>query len=348
MALHTSAWEHDVDLSGKRIGVIGTGSSGVQIVRPLAKVADHLTIFQRTPSWISPNIPEYTSLIRDEERWMLANFPGYVHCVRASKIYTFGDSMIDGRIYDIDPSWEDPLSVNEYNASLRGRMVEYIRSELAGRPELIEKVTPRYPVMARRIPQDHHWYATLLERHVELETRPIRRVVPRGVELESGEVIDLDVLVLATGYRTEDYLWPMEVHGLNGIQLSEAWSVDGPRAFLGIMVPNFPNLFCLYGPNTNPISGGPCMWGELQARFAVESIGALTRAGRRVMDVKREVFDEYNRRLDEHLRHKVWLDPRQESYYLNKRRRIITNAPWSTTEYWRWTRRPQLDDYIVR
>ena len=180
--------------------------------------------------------------------------------------------------------------------------------------------------------------------------RPVRSagVVPEGIELESGEVIELDVLVLATGYRANDFLWPMEITGVDGVRLADAWAKDGARAFLGIMISGFPNLFCLYGPNTNPISGGPCMWGELQARFGAEAIGALARAGHRSLDVRAEVFDEYNRRLDEQLSNKIWFDRRQTSYFINDHGRVAVNAPWRTRQYWQWTRRPDLDDYVVR
>ncbi|WP_162941625.1 flavin-containing monooxygenase [Desertimonas flava] len=343
-AMHTSEWDHSVDIKGRRVGVVGTGSSGVQVVRELADAASRLTVFQRSANWIS-QLANYTSPIPDDELWMLANFPYYVNCVRIMQVHSIGDTDARVGFNDVDPDWDDPHSVSKTNAALRESMVRYIEEQLAGRPDLIEKVTPVYPPMARRVPKDNGWYAALREDHVDLETRPIRRVVSDGVELEGGDVVELDVLVLATGFRTTEYLWPMTVTGVDGVDLSEAWSTDGPRAYLGIMVPRFPNLFCLYGPNTNPISGGPCMWGELQARFAAEAIGALARAGRRSIDVRREVFEAYNELLDENLATKVWLDSRQTSYFVNDHGRVVTNAPWQTRQYWRWTRRPELDDY---
>ncbi len=345
--MHTSEWDHTVELTGKRIGVVGTGSSGVQVVRALADSARQLTIFQRTASWIG-KLPGYTDPIPDDELWLIANFPYYVNCVRILQIYSIGDSEGREGIHDVDPTWDDPDSVSQPNAEIRTELLAYIHEQLDGRPDLIEKCTPTYPPLTKRLPMDNGWYASLLRDHVELETRPIGRIVPEGVELESGEIVELDVLVLATGYRANDFLWPMEITGIDGVRLSEAWAKDGARAFLGVMISGFPNLFCLYGPNTNPISGGPCMWGELQARFGAESIGALARARRRSIDVKTEVFDDYNRRLDEQLRNKIWFDRRQTSYFVNEHGRVAVNAPWRTRQYWSWTRRPDLDDYVVR
>lgn len=345
-AMHTSEWDPSVSIEGQRVGVVGTGSSGVQVVRSLAETAARVTIFQRTASWLG-HIPGYTDPIPDGELWMIANFPFYVNCVRIMQIYSIGDSEGREGIHDIDPDWDDPHTVSQANAEIRDELLGYLRNELAERPDLIDKCTPTFPPLAKRLPMDNGWYASLLLDHVDLETRPISRVVPDGVEVDSGEVIELDVLVLATGYRANDFLWPMEITGVDGVSLSKVWERDGARAFLGIMVPGFPNLFCLYGPNTNPISGGPCMWGELQARFGVEAIGALTRAGRRSLDVRAEVFEEYNRRLDDKLADKIWFDRRQRSYFLNEHGRVAVNAPWRTREYWRWTRRPDLDDYVL-
>lgn len=346
-AMHTSEWDHAVPITGRRVGVVGTGSSGVQVVRALADEASHLTIFQRTPSWIG-NLPGYTDAIPDAELWMIANFPMFVNCVRIMQIYSIGDSEGREGIHDVDPDWPDPESASRANAEIRAELLAYIGAQLAGRPDLIEKCTPRYPPLTRRLPMDNGWYASLLRDHVDLETRPIERVVPEGVELTSGDVVELDVLVLATGYRANDFLWPMEITGVGGVRLSDVWSKDGARAHLGIMITGFPNLFCLYGPNTNPISGGPCMWGELQARFGVEAIGALARAGRRSLDVRAEVFEEYNRTLDEHLENKIWFDPRQTSYFVNDHGRVAVNSPWRTRQYWQWTRRPDLADYVLR
>lgn len=344
VAMHTAHWDHDTHIEGKRVGVVGTGSSGIQVVRALADVASHLTVFQRTASWIG-TLESYTKQIPEDERWMIANFPAYVNCVRIMQIFSLGDTRES--LNDVDPDWDEPDSVSEFNASIRRSMMAYINNALKTHPELVDKVTPKYPAMAKRIPMDNGWYAALCEDHVDLETTSIKRVVPSGVELESGEVVELDVLVLATGYRANDFLYPMEITGVGGVELSKLWEVDGPRAWLGIMVKGFPNLFCMYGPNTNPTSGGPCLWGELQARFAVESIGALASEGLRSLDIKADVFDEFNDRLDESLSGKVWLDNRQKSYYTNEHGRIVTNAPWKTYQYWEWTRRPNLDQFIV-
>ncbi|WP_116996498.1 flavin-containing monooxygenase [Desertimonas flava] len=344
MAMHTSEWDHSCEVTGRRVGVVGTGSSGIQVVRPLSEVAAHLTVFQRTANWLG-HAPRYTEPVAESERWLIERFPFYVHCVRVIQIYARGDARQS--LIDVDPDWDDPDSVSAPNAALRTQLLEYLRTELDGHPDLIERCTPAFPALAKRLPMDNGWYRALREDHVALETRHIRRVVADGVELDDGDVVPLDVLVLATGFRATDFLWPMEIVGVGGVTLSDVWEADGARAYLGIMVPGFPNLFCSYGPNTNPTTGGPCMWGEFQARFVVEAIGALARSGHRSMEVRRDVFDDYNARLDEALSTKVWLDPRQTSYITNEHGRVTTNAPWKTHQYWQWTRRPDLDEYIL-
>jgi 4-hydroxyacetophenone monooxygenase len=129
--------------------------------------------------------------------------------------------------------------------------------------------------------------------------------------------------------------------------LNELWSKDGARAYLGMMMPGFPNLWCIYGPNTNQKTGGPVMWGEMQTRYALGCIKQILDRGWKFVDVKREVYDDHQRKMDDVLAHSIWMDPSQRSYYRNDFGRVATNTAWGTLDYWTWTKTPNLDDFVA-
>jgi 4-hydroxyacetophenone monooxygenase len=226
--------------------------------------------------------------------------------------------------------------------------VGYLTTQLDGRPDLIEKSIPGFPVMAKRLPKDNGWFAALKCDNVHLETTAIERITPTGVRTVDGVDHDVDLLILATGFRVNDFLWPMRIQGEDGVTLEEAWSKDGARAYMGMSIPGFPNLFCMYGPNTNPKSGGIAMWGEIQARYLAQCVKWLIEHGKKSMAVKPEVFERFNEVLDQRLANAIWHDKRQTSYYRNRFGRIETQSPWATLEYWQMTREPDIDDFVVQ
>lgn len=342
--VHTARWDHHYDLSTKRVALIGTGASGTQLVAGVAPQVASLTIFQRAGTWVS-NMPHYTEPIGPAEQWLIAHFPYYVNWVRVLTSYSLSDRRLP--IYDVDPEWDDPDSVSAINHKMRSALVNYLTTQLEGRPDLIEKCIPGYPVMAKRLPKDNGWFAALRRDNVHLVTEPIDRVTPTGVRTTDGVDHDADLLVLATGFRVNDFLWPMHIEGEGGVTLEEAWQKDGARAYLGMTIPGFPNLFCMYGPNSNSKSGGICMWGEFQARYLTLCVKYLIEHGRRAMAVRPDVFERFNRALDDRLANSVWLDQRQVSYYRNAYNRVGTQAPWATLEYWQMTREPDLTDFVV-
>jgi 4-hydroxyacetophenone monooxygenase len=201
--------------------------------------------------------------------------------------------------------------------------------------------------MAKRIILDNGWFDALKRPNVELNTDRIERITPKGVRTVAGKEYEFDLIVLASGFRPNDFLWPMEIRGREGVTLNELWSKDGARAYLGMMMPGFPNLWCIYGPNTNQKTGGPVMWGEMQIRYALGCIKEILDHGWRSLDVKREVYDEHQRKLDEVLAHSIWMTPEQRSYYRNDFGRVATNTPWRTLDYWKWTRRPDPADFVA-
>jgi 4-hydroxyacetophenone monooxygenase len=194
--------------------------------------------------------------------------------------------------------------------------------------------------------QDNGWFQALLRENVTLVNERIERVTEGSVVTTSGQEHDVDVIVFATGFHPNKFLWPMEVTA-RGVRLHDRWGED-PRAYLGITVPGFPNLFCLYGPNTNPVVGSVIFMLECQVDYVMAALGALVEHGCASMECRQDVHDEYNARVDAEHEHMIWRHPLVHSYYNNSRGRVTTNAPWRLIDYWRMTRRPDLADYVLR
>jgi 4-hydroxyacetophenone monooxygenase len=285
--------------------------------------------------------------VSGEEKFLFRHVPYYGAWYRFLLMWTVGDRGAPS--FTRDPEWEKshPLSISEANEARRVMMTEHIRSELGGDEALISKVLPDYPAMGKRILQDNGWYRTLLRDNVDLVNEGIARITPKGVLTRDGVERVLDVLVLATGFHPNKFLWPMEICGRAGTRLHDIWGED-PRAYLGITMPSFPNLFCLYGPNTNPLVGSVIFMLECQVTYIVKCIAAMIAGDLQSLECRSDVHDEYNRRVDHAHEGLVWRHPKVHSYYNNRAGRVTTNAPWKLIDYWRMTFAPDLRDFVVR
>jgi len=341
---HSSRWDHDVDLRGKRIAVIGTGASAMQFVPAVAPEAEHVTIFQRSRHWVTPN-PDYHRPVTDAERWLFHHVPHYLAWYRVLQFWNSADRMYPA--FRVDPEWPEPdLAISRPNDKLRRAMTTHLEHELATKPELVDAVLPDYPALGKRMLQDNGWFRTLLRDDVDLVNERVTRVEPHAVVTASGARHEVDVIVLGTGFQPNKYLWPMTIVGRDGRVLAQEWG-DDPRAHVGITVPGFPNLFCLYGPNTNPVVGSVVFVLECQVNYVVKAIGAMLEHGWSTMECRRDVHDAYNERVDAEHEHLVWRHPRVHSYYNNDAGRVTTNMPWKLIDYWRMTHEPALDDFRV-
>jgi 4-hydroxyacetophenone monooxygenase len=340
---HSSRWDHDVDVAGRTVAVIGTGASAMQIVPALAEEVSQLLVFQRSRHWVMPN-PVYHRSVSDGEQWLFSNIPAYKGWYRFLQFWNTSD-----RIYPAfrrDPAWPDPeRAISRQNDKLRQLMTEHLSRELAERPELVERVLPEYPALGKRILQDNGWFRVLLRDNVELVTGGVAKLTAHSIVTEAGEEYEVDVVVLATGFHANKYLWPMEITS-RGVNLRTLWGED-PRAYLGMTVPGFPNLFCLYGPNTNPVVGSVIFMLECQVDYVVRAIAALLGGGYAAMECRQDVHDEYNERVDAENERMVWRHPKVRSYYNNRYGRVTTNAPWRLIDYWRMTRAPDLADFVL-
>jgi len=344
---HSSRWQHETDFQGQRVGVIGTGASAMQFVPVVAENASKLTIFQRAAHWALFNA-SYRGTISDSFKWLLRHVPYYHSWYRFLLFWTVSDRVYP--VFRIEPDWEDAEnSTGPLNAGLRMAALQYIEEQLGGDPELIGKCTPDYPPLGKRPLLDNGWYRTLTRHDVELVTDGISEVKPDAVITADGAKHPLDVLVLATGFHAGKFLWPMQITGRGGVSLQERWEGgENPRAYLGITMPDFPNLFCLYGPNTNPVVGSVIFMLECQTHYIMGCLRTLLENGHQSLECRKDVHDAYNVRLDAELEKMVWRHPRVRSYYNNSAGRVITNVPWTMYDYWAMTRSPELADYEVR
>lgn len=343
-AFHSRDWDHDVDLTGKRVAVVGTGASAMQIVPAIADRVERLLIFQRSRHWALPNI-NYHRGVGERKKWLLRHVPFYASYYRFLLFWNSSDRIYPA--FCIDPDWPDTgVSISAQNDLMRETMTRHIAEQVGDDADLMARVLPDYPPFGKRILQDNGWYRTLIRDDVDLVTEPIAEITPDAVVTRDGAKHPVDVLLLATGYHAGRFLWPMEIKGRDGIDLHEHWG-DDPRAFLGITIPHFPNFFCLYGPNTNPVVGSVIIMLECQVRYAMGCIREMVEQGIDSIECRQDVHDDYNARVDAQHERMVWRHPRVHSYYNNARGRVVTNAPWKLIDYWQMTKAPDLRDYRV-
>jgi len=347
--LHPARWPDGVDFTGKRVAVIGNGSTGVQLLAPVAEEAQHVDVFQRTPQWISPR-DKYGAPMEPETLWLLDNFPGYWNWWRymaiAGLFGTHGFIVPDEEWVKQGGKW------NPMNDQLRADLTAYIKAQVDGDEELIEQLTPDYAPFSRRPVVDNGWYKALTRDNVDLVTSPIARFTPKGIETTDGEVHEVDVVITATGFEVMKYLWPADYLGKDGTSIHDFWSKDGPRAYISMMVPKFPNMFMLYGPNSQPLSGGTGLpvWYVIWAAYAARCITRALAEGKTRVEVKEEPYERYNEALDIEASKLLLLQEEgapEENYYINEFGRMQVNAPWYGPEYHRMCTEVEWDDLEI-
>jgi 4-hydroxyacetophenone monooxygenase len=224
----------------------------------------------------------------------------------------------------------------------------WITSQLQDRPDLVDACIPHYPPSAKRMLQDNgSWLGCLKKPNVELVRTGIEKVVPEGIVTVDGTLHELDVICYATGFRHNDFLWPMAITGKGGRTLREQWG-DEPTAYLGITVPNFPNLFCLYGPGTNLAHGASLIFqSECQVNYVMSAIHEVLATGHRALEPRQEVHDAYSNRYQDEISQMVWAHWAVEhSHFKNREGKVFTLSPWPIPTYWDWTRAVDPDDYV--
>jgi 4-hydroxyacetophenone monooxygenase len=350
---HSARWpDHATPefLEGKRVAVIGTGASAMQLVPSIADSVGELTVYQRSPQW-SREIDGYRSDIGAESQWLFEHVPYYLEWFRFTMWWRYGDGLL--RHLRRDPQWPHPeRSVNRTNDRHRQEMTDFITSELDGRPDLIAQCIPTYPPYGKRILIDNGWFRTLTKDNVTLVANPVTDITERGVTSASGtmqEHREHDVLIFATGFETTQLTARLNVTGRSGRKLEKDWAGDNPSAHLGINVPGFPNLFLMLGPNTGLGHGGSTIFmSECQARYISSCLVQMAEQGLASVEVDQIVHDEYVASVNDEHAELIWTHPGMTNWYRNKAGRITALLPWRLVDYWSMTHDPNWDDFITR
>ena len=344
-SFHSARWDHDVDLDGKRVAMIGAGASGFQIAPTIAPDVGRLTVFQRTAQWMFPN-PNYHATVGPGVRWALRHLPFYGRWYRFLIFWPGCDKGLEAA--RVDPDYPDQQrAVSEMNDLTRQMFTDWITGQIGDDPELIAKVVPDYPATGKRTLQDNGaWLGALTRDNVDLVRTAVDHIEPDAVVTADGERYPADVLVFATGFRASEVLFPMTIVGRDGVDLRARWG-ERPAAYLGITVPGFPNFFCMYGPGTNLAHGGSLIFhSECQMRYITQCLEALISGGHSTMEPLVERYEDWHERSQQEIRKLVWSQPSiRHSFFKNSAGEIHVLSPWRIVDYWAWTKEPDLADY---
>jgi cation diffusion facilitator CzcD-associated flavoprotein CzcO len=327
---HTARWNHAAPLSGRRVAVIGTGASAVQVVPELAPRVARLAVFQRTPAWVVAKLDRRYS---ERARQRTLRFPALL---RASRFLQQATSEIMGPMIFLDAP---RLSALGERMSLR-----HLRAQVAD-PALRAKLRPHFQFGCKRILLSDDYWASFERANVDLVTEPIERILPSGIETRGGTRHELDAIVLATGFAVGLARAPFPVRGRAGRSLDEAWS-RGAVAYKGMAVSGFPNWFILMGPNTGPGHTSVLLYTEAQIEHVLGAIRTLRREGLESVEVRQEVQDRYDAGLQARMKHMVWSSG-CKSWYLSKDGSNHSLYPGFAAEYVLRTRRFEPRDYLL-
>ncbi|WP_431241087.1 flavin-containing monooxygenase (plasmid) [Mycolicibacterium aichiense] len=324
---HTARWRHDVDLTGKRVGVIGTGASAIQVVPAIALAAEQTVVFQRSAPYVFTKADvEYTEKLHQRYR----RLPGLKTAARQGiwayfEMVTAAFTRFPGVL------------------SALGRIHRRVLRSQVPDLQLRAKLRPDYPIGCKRILISDDYYATLSRTDVTLEADPICRVTEVGIATDAT-LHELDVIIFGTGFRTTSFVPSVAITGRGGRTLADAWS-QRAVAFLGLSVPDFPNMFLVYGPNTNLGSGSIIYMLEAQADHIVDAVDQLSQTSARVIEVKAATYRKFLVDIDKRQQHTAWHGC--HSWYLDEQQRDTHNWPWLMSDYRRRTRRVRSSDYSI-
>ena len=247
----------------------------------------------------------------------------------------------------LDPQWPRPeRAMNEMNDGVREALSGYISEELGARQDLLEKCVPEFPVYGKRVIIDNNWYQTLARDDVSLVDAPIKKFSRQGIETDNGENHEFDVVIFATGFNTNRFLWPMEVVGRESESLAQRWG-DYPQAYKGMLVPGYPNLFCLYGPNTNIVHGGSIIFCiECQVHYIMQCLVLMLERELKSLEIPQDIADAYNEEVQEISAKLAWGHPGVNSWYKNSAGKVVNNSPFSNLEFWVRTHDVEPNRYL--
>jgi cation diffusion facilitator CzcD-associated flavoprotein CzcO len=325
---HTARWNHDYDLRGRRVAVIGTGASAIQVVPEIQPLVERLTVFQRTPPWV---VPHRDRPITALERRLYRRLPAVQRLVRAG-VYWSRELLVPGLVHR-------PELMRVFERVARRQLEEQVAD-----PELRARLTPSYRMGCKRILPSSRWYPALTQPNVDLVFGGLDEVRSNGVVTPEGDVHEVDAIVFATGFHVTDMPLADVVRDADGASLSDVWR-RSPQAYRGTAVAGFPNLFWLVGPNTGLGHNSIVFMLEAQLAYVMDALATLDARGADRIEVRRETQDAYNARLQRRLEGTVWNSGGCASWYLDANGRNSTIWPDFTWRFWRESRRFDAASY---
>jgi cation diffusion facilitator CzcD-associated flavoprotein CzcO len=327
---HSARWDHGHDLTGRKVGVVGTGASAIQIVPRIQPQVEHLDVFQRTPPWV---VPHGDRAIRPWERRLYRRFPALQRVARTC-VYWLRELLVLGLVHD--QRLMKPLE----------RVARRHMEKQTPDPGLREALTPSYRLGCKRILPSNDWYPALLEPNVEVVSEPIREVRRRAVVTSDGAEHELDTLVLATGFHVTDIPIAHRIRGRAGVLMADAWG-GSPQAYLGASVAGFPNLFLLVGPNTGLGHNSIVFMIEAQLAYVLDALRVMEDRGAARVEVRPEAQRAFNAEVQRRMRATVWTAGGCSSWYIDVNGRNTTLWPGFTWRFWQRTRRFVPEHYLL-
>ncbi|GAB3283899.1 flavin-containing monooxygenase [Parahaliea aestuarii] len=330
-SFHSARWNHDIDLTGKRVAIIGNAASALQFIPHVAREAAQVYVYQRSANYVvERNDRAYTA----QEQRRFSRHPWWQKVHRLST-YLWGEAIFVGAL----------LKRGLLRKLLERRCENYLARHISD-PVLREKLTPDYPLGCKRLLVSDNYFQAFNRDNVELVTAPIQAMDSTGVISEDGRERPADVIIYGTGFRTTDMLSGVRFVGSDGRDLREAWR-DGADAYRGVCVSGFPNFFMLYGPNTNLGSNSIIFMVERQVNYAVACIEKLLANGLSSLDINASVMRDYNVKMQRDLADTVWVAS-CDSWYKNDAGKVVNNWPHTTTRYWWHMREPDFSDFDMK
>jgi 4-hydroxyacetophenone monooxygenase len=347
ISVHSARWDSSLDLTGKKVAIIGAGCTAVQIVDACLDEVSHLTVFQRQPHWVAPR-KRLTDDVPAHKRYLGRHLPYYANWNRLKSYWGTADNNYP--VILRDPDWaKDHLSISAANDVLLQMCLDYIKRTFGNDTELAKKVTPDFAPYGKRIIRDPGgYYAALTRDHVDVEASEPAEVNAKGIVTQAGRQVDLDVIVYATGYHL-DFLSTIDIRGRDGKKLVDEWG-DSPRSYRGGTVPGFPNLFTMSAPNYSPGHGAGANFSmEVLAHYILECLQLMANRGASTMEVTPRAYENYVAAIDEAMSATVWCHtPSAHTYYRSGSGRVVVATPYRLVDVWQQHRAPVEEDFMLR
>ena len=342
--LHSSDWrkiESDA-INSKRVGIIGSASTAVQLTPGIIDFVGELHLFQRSPNWFH-NVPHYRKETPPSISNAFREIPNFLNWFRLWYFIPSIEGMLSS--VSVDHNWDiSKNSCSEKNHELMVKMKSYIQNEFEDRPDLLKLSIPNYPPGSKRpVLDDGSWAKALKNSKTKLHTKPINQIDNNGIVLSNNSKINLDTIIFATGFSASDFLSDIVITR-NGNDLQSQWN-GSPKAYLGLCIENFPNLFMMYGPNTNGVvNSNIIFFSECQMNFIIDAINIILNNHSRLL-VRKDALENFIKFIDDKNSKMAWGITSENSWYKDSNGRISQNWPFSCSLYWQMTKKVDLSKF---